>query len=67
MYDRSFLSGGMWHEELPIYPVAKAGIICMGSQGELEALQAELQDACPELSFPNSALLGYYKGEVERE
>lgn len=56
MYDRAFLSGGMWHEELPVYPVAKAGIICMGSQDELEALQAELRDACPELDFPNTVI-----------
>lgn len=56
MYDRAFLSGGMWHEELPQYPVAKAGIICMGSQEELEALQAELREACPELDFPNTVV-----------
>ncbi len=56
MYDRSFLSGGMWHEELPVYPVAKAGIICMSDQDELEALQAELRAACPELDFPNTVI-----------
>lgn len=56
MYDRAFIAGGMWHETLPIYPVAKAGIICLQSQEELEALQAELQDACPELDFPNTVI-----------
>ncbi len=56
MYDRSFISGGMWHEELPVYPVAKAGIICMGDQEELEALQAKLRDACPEFDFPNTVV-----------
>lgn len=56
MYDRAFISGGMWHEELPVYPVAKAGIICMGSQDELEVLQAELREACPALDFPNTVV-----------
>lgn len=56
MYDRSFISGGMWHEELPVYPVAKAGIICMGNQEELEVLQAKLRDACPEFDFPNTVV-----------
>lgn len=55
MYDRAFIAGGMWHEELPVYPVVKAGIICMGSQDELEALQARLQETCPELDFPTTA------------
>lgn len=56
MYDRAFISGGMRHEKLPVYPVAKAGIICMNSQHELESLQAELAEACPELDFPNTVI-----------
>ena len=56
MYDRAFMSGGRQHDELPIYPVVKAGIICMGGQEKLEALQAELTEACPELSFPNTVV-----------
>lgn len=56
MFDRAFLSGGMQHEELPVYPVAKAGIIHMGGQEELLALQAELKDAFPELDFPSTAV-----------
>ena len=55
MYDRAFISGGMRHESLPVYPVAKAGIICMGSEEELLALQAELVEAFPELDFPHTA------------
>ena len=55
MYERAFISGGMRHEELPVYPVAKAGIICMGSEEELLTLQAELTDAYPELDFPHTA------------
>ncbi|MDO4796501.1 MAG: HAD family hydrolase [Coriobacteriales bacterium] len=54
MYNRAFLAGGMWHERLPVYPVGKAGVICMGSQAELEELQAELAEVCPELDFPNT-------------
>lgn len=56
MFDRAFISGGMWHEKLPVYPVAKAGVICMNGQDELESLQAELTEACPELDFPNTVV-----------
>ena len=54
MYDRAFMAGGMYHEELPIYPVAKAGVICMGNQDAIDRLQAELEEMCPELVFPNT-------------
>lgn len=56
MYDRAFMAGGMYHEELPLYPAAKAGVICLGSQDELGRLQAELEAACPKLAFPNTVV-----------
>ena len=54
MYDRAFMAGGMYHEELPSYPVAKAGVICMGDQDAIDRLQAELEAICPELAFVNA-------------
>lgn len=54
MIDRSFINGGVRHERLPVYPVAKAGVICMGGETELKALQAELIEACPEFDFPHT-------------
>ena len=56
MYDLAFISGGRWHEQLPVYPVAKAGVICVSGQDQLEALQAELREACPEFDFPNTVV-----------
>jgi hydroxymethylpyrimidine pyrophosphatase-like HAD family hydrolase len=56
MYDRAFMAGGMQHDELPIYPVAKAGVICMGGQDAVDRLQAELEAMFPELSFPNTVV-----------
>lgn len=56
MYDRAFMAGGMYHEELPVYPVAKAGIICMGGQDAVNRLQAELEAMVPELVFPNTVV-----------
>ena len=56
MYERAFINGGLRHERLPVYPVAKAGIICMGGQDEIDALQAELCEACPGLDFPNTVI-----------
>ena len=57
MYDRAFMAGGMYHhKELPVYPVAKAGVICMGGQDAIDLLQAELEAMCPELVFPNTVV-----------
>ena len=56
MYDRAFMAGGMWHDELPIYPVAKAGVICMGDQDAVDSLQAGLQAEVPEFDFPNTVV-----------
>ena len=56
MFDRAFIAGGRHHETLPVYPVAKAGIICRGGQEALEALQAELSAAFPEFDFPNTVV-----------
>ena len=54
MYDRAFMAGGMHHEELPSYPAAKAGVICMGDQDEIDRLQAGLETMCPEFAFTNA-------------
>lgn len=56
MYDRAFMAGGMRHDELPSYPVAKAGVICMGNQDAIDHLQAELESLCPEFSFQNTVV-----------
>lgn len=56
MYSRAFMAGGMWHETLPVYPVAKAGIICMNEEAELLELQAELTEAFPMFDFPNTVV-----------
>lgn len=56
MYDRAFMAGGMWHDKLPIYPVAKAGIICVAGDEELAALQAELTAAYPMFDFLNTVV-----------
>ena len=56
MYDRAFMAGGMWHETLPIYPVAKAGIICLGGDEAVAELQEELQAAFPMFEFLNTVV-----------
>ena len=56
MYDRAFMAGGLHHDELPVYPVAKAGIICMGDQDAVDRLQAELEALVPEFDFPNTVV-----------
>ncbi|MBR3318818.1 MAG: HAD family phosphatase [Atopobiaceae bacterium] len=56
MYDRAFLAGGVHHDELPVYPVAKAGVICLGGQDAVDRLQAELESLCPGLSFTNAVV-----------
>ena len=59
MYDRAFMAGGMWHETLPVYPVAKAGIICMGGQDAIDRLQAELEEDVPPVR------LSQYGGQLD--
>lgn len=54
MYDRAFLSGGRQHDELPTYPVAKAGIICLAGDEAFRALRTRLLEACPEFDFPSA-------------
>ncbi len=54
MYDRAFMAGGMYHKELPVYPVAKAGVICMGDQADIDRLRLVLETAVPEFVFPNT-------------
>ena len=44
----------MWHETLPVYPVAKAGIICLAGDEALADLQAELQSSFPMFDFLNT-------------
>ena len=56
MYDRAFMAGGMHHDELPVYPVAKAGIICMNGQDAIDRLQAELEGEFPEFTFANTVV-----------
>ena len=56
MYDRAFMAGGRRHETLPIYPVAKAGIICLGGDEALTELQAELIAAFPMFDFLNTVV-----------
>ena len=56
MYDRAFMAGGMWHETLPVYPVAKAGIICLGGDEAVAELKAELQEAFPMFEFLNTVV-----------
>lgn len=56
MYDRAFISGGRWHETLPVYPVAKAGIICMGDDEVLSKLKRELEGAFPMFDFLNTVV-----------
>ena len=56
MYDRAFMAGGMHNKELPVYPAAKAGVICMGGQDAIDRLQAELEAACSMLAFPNTVV-----------
>ena len=56
MYDRAFMAGGMHHEELPVYPVAKAGVICMGDQDDIDRLRLVLETAVPEFVFPNTVV-----------
>ena len=56
MFDRAFMSGGMRHETLPIYPVAKAGVICIAGDEALAALQAELQSSFPMFEFLNTVI-----------
>lgn len=56
MFDRAFMAGGMWHEKLPIYPVAKAGIICLDGQDALDELQAELTASFPMFDFLNTVV-----------
>ena len=56
MYDRAFMAGGMYHEELPVYPVAKAGVICMNGQEAIDRLQAELEEMFPQFVFPNTVV-----------
>lgn len=56
MYDRAFMAGGMWHETLPVYPVAKAGIICLGGDEAVAELQAELQETLPMFDFLNTVV-----------
>lgn len=56
MYDRAFMAGGMYHDELPAYPVAKAGIICMNGQDAIDRLQAELEGEFPEFTFANTVV-----------
>ncbi len=56
MYDRAFMAGGMYHKELPVYPVAKAGIICMNGQDAIDRLQAELEEEYPEFTFANTVV-----------
>jgi Cof subfamily protein (haloacid dehalogenase superfamily) len=56
MYDRAFMAGGMRHEKLPVYPVAKAGIICLADDEELAKLQAELVEAFPMFDFLNTVV-----------
>lgn len=54
MYDLAFMVGGEWHERLPEYPVIKAGIIHMGTEEQLHAFQARLEEAVPECAFNNT-------------
>ena len=56
MYERAFMAGGMWHEQLPVYPVAKSGIICVAGEEELLKLQAELTERFPMFDFPNTVV-----------
>ena len=56
MYDRAFLAGGMYHEELPVYPVAKAGVICVRDQEFIDRLQVELESMFPQFVFPNTVV-----------
>lgn len=56
MFDRAFMAGGLHHDELPVYPVAKAGIICMGDQDAVDRLQTELEALVPEFDFPNTVV-----------
>ena len=56
MFDRAFMSGGMWHEVLPVYPVAKAGVICIAGDEALAALQDELQSSFPMFDFLNTVV-----------
>ena len=48
-------NGSDRHQTLPLYPVAKAGIVAMLPRDEELALQQELSDLCPKLNFPNTA------------
>lgn len=56
MYDRAFMAGGMRHETLPVYPVAKAGIICLGGDEALLELQTELSETFPMFDFHNTVV-----------
>lgn len=56
MYDRAFMAGGMHHETLPVYPVAKAGIICLGGDEVVAKLQGELEAAFPMFEFLNTVV-----------
>lgn len=47
-------NGSVRHEELPCYPVVKAGVVAVLPREEELALQSELSQACPELDFPNT-------------
>ena len=74
MYDRAFMAGGVYHDELPVYPVAKAGIICLDGQDAIDRLQVKLEGDYPEFSFTNSvanwfdiSIRGWTKVEGIRE
>ena len=56
MYDRAFMAGGRQHKTLPVYPVAKAGIICLGGDEAVAELQDELRDAFPMFDCLNTVV-----------